>query len=741
MQLHRLKRLVEETLDIDVTATWADFAGSREDPDPDAFLAYLRERDLIDANAFVELHGFDEIALDDPEEPDPRPGQGARRARYDLLGPVGKGAMGIVHVARDLDLRRKVAFKSMLRHDPLLHRRFLDEVRITAQLDHPNIVPVYSIEHDAEGRPAYAMKLVRGRTLERILADAHTTGKAEMDLPARLEVFLKVCEAVSYAHAKGIIHRDLKPANVMIGRFGEVYVMDWGIAKLVGQPERPGAEIVQEDAPDRTRYGALVGTPAYMSPEQANGDGEHLGPLSDQFALGLVLHEIVYLHGARRADDVVGLLLKASSGEVDSPKRWAPAELAAIVRKATAPRPDDRYASVQALEADVRRYLRGDVTEALPDPLLGRMRRWTVKNQRATALAVLAIVLASLTAVVWSGWRRQVDLANQTLESQVRERRVAELLGQVSGRAQRIDNDLLWYEGMLQAIGDSALYALSRGTPTEGPWYHTSAYRDPATAPPGLVESPSYGKLIHTDFPVYTAAPGVPEAVWRADLGLVDGLRDTIRRVFLVDPRSATPPADRAAQHQRIVDGSRSLRWAYVALERSGLMYMFPGAKGWDDKYDPRTRPWYRDAVGRHGRVWSTPYVDLMGQGRLVSCLLPLHDPDGEFLGLAGIDLQFNELLDEQLVMPELEGYRSAYLLTDEGRVMLKTTAADDRIVIPPTEVLDPGIDFGSFANPAVVRGAGEHQAGHVLVGDDLIVWAPLQHLRWTYVVTATAPQ
>jgi serine/threonine-protein kinase len=727
---------VQQTIDLDAAATWGAFVADGGDEDPDEFLAWLHARELIDANVFVELHSHDEIALDDADIT-------SSGRRYDMLGVVGQGAMGTVHVARDLDLRRKVAFKTMLRHDPLLHRRFLDEVRITAQLDHPNIVPVYSLSRDEEGRPAYAMKLVRGQTLERLLAEARGgESRDDLRLPARLELFLKVCDAVAYAHSKGILHRDLKPANVMVGRFGEVYVMDWGIAKLIGQPERPRPVASSPEEPaDRTRVGALVGTPAYMAPEQANGEPEALGPFSDQFSLGLVLHEIVHLKPARWSDDVVGLLLKAANGTVDPPDRPGPPELAAIVRRATAREPSDRYPSVQALEADVRRYLRGEETTALPDSLPGRIRRWTLRNQRAAGAMVLAIVVASALAVGWSAWRRASDLAAQRLESQVRERRVAQLLGQVSGRAQRIDGDLLWYEGMLQAIGDSASYALSRGTPTEGPFWSTAAYRDVATSPPGMSASAAYGKPIHTDFPVYTVAPGVPEPVWRRDLGLIDGLRDTIRHVFLVAPGEATPETDRERQRQRIADGSRSLRWAYVALEKSGLMYMFPGAKGWDDKYDPRTRPWYRDGVGKHGRVWSTPYVDLMGQGRLISCILPLYGPSDEFLGVAGVDLQFNELLDELLEMPELEGYDAAYLLTDQGRVMLKTTAEDDPVVIPPTEALDPGIDFGTFGQEAVVRGAQAHTPGHVFAGDELLVWAPLQHLGWTYVVSAAAPE
>ncbi|MFO0618543.1 MAG: serine/threonine-protein kinase [Polyangiaceae bacterium] len=205
------------------------------------------------------------------------------QAQYAVLGELGKGAMGEVHVARDLVLRRKVALKSILpamQENPALFSRFLGEMQITAQLDHPFIVPVYGVENGPSGGLAYAMKLVQGKEFGVLLEETkellHQNKPLDEahSLEGRLEAFLKVCDAIAYAHERGVVHRDLKPANIMIGRFNEVYVMDWGIARLIkkgAEKLTQAVEMYDADGADarsttRTRVGSTIGTPIYMSP-------------------------------------------------------------------------------------------------------------------------------------------------------------------------------------------------------------------------------------------------------------------------------------------------------------------------------------------------------------------------------------------------------------------------------------------------------------------------------------------
>jgi serine/threonine-protein kinase len=227
--------------------------------------------------------------------------------------------MGTIRVARDEILHRTVAWKTILpelAEEPGIVRRFVAEAQITAQLEHPNIVPVYGLRITRGGSLSYAMKLIDGHTLAQQLREAESTPPTDpgAELARRLEVLLRVCDAVAFAHDRGVVHRDLKPANVMIGALGEVYVLDWGVARLLGAPD------------DALHAGQPIGTPRYMAPEQARG--EAAGPAADQFALGAMLREIA------------GVLPSEAS--------------ARVIARATAASVEERYPSVLAFAEDVR---------------------------------------------------------------------------------------------------------------------------------------------------------------------------------------------------------------------------------------------------------------------------------------------------------------------------------------------------------------------------------------------------
>jgi serine/threonine protein kinase len=241
----------------------------------------------------------------------PGPGEercaGGRQGRYDVLGEIARGGMGIVLKGRDPDLGRDVAVKVLLpghAGNPAMIRRFIEEAQVGGQLQHPGILPVYELGLDAELRPYFTMRLVKGRTLAVMLEERP---EPDVDHGRFLSLFEQVCQTVAYAHARGVIHRDLKPANIMIGAFGEVQVVDWGLAKVLRQGAQ--SEVVSGDeAPaeepwvttirttgqaEPSQAGAVIGTPSYMSPEQARGEIEGLDEQADVFALGAILCEIL----------------------------------------------------------------------------------------------------------------------------------------------------------------------------------------------------------------------------------------------------------------------------------------------------------------------------------------------------------------------------------------------------------------------------------------------------------------
>lgn len=276
-----------------------------------------------------------------------------------LLPEIGRGVAGRVHPALDRNLLRKVALKRLARElarEPFYRDGFIAEAQITGQLEHPNIVPVYSLGVSAEGVPYFTMKLVHGIGFDQWLR-ARPSGTRER-MVAGLEIFLKVCDAIAYAHDRGVIHRDLKPDNVMVGDFGQVYVMDWGLGRLSRADPRGGSHAQMEAR-------GPVGTPPYMSPEQARGDPEAMDARTDVFGLGAILYQIVsgqVPYG--RTNDPNEILGRARAGRtvsIDEAMRQRPLakRMRAIVTRAIAAEPDQRYQSVAELADDVRRFLRG----------------------------------------------------------------------------------------------------------------------------------------------------------------------------------------------------------------------------------------------------------------------------------------------------------------------------------------------------------------------------------------------
>ncbi len=302
--------------------------------------------------------------------------------RYDLLDELGRGGMGVVYRALDRELDREVAVKVPCDNAVVqLEPRLRAEARVLAALEHPGIVPIHDIGRLADGRAFYVMKLVRGRTLRDHLADLG-------DITDRLRIFERICDPVAFAHAHGCIHRDLKPENVMIGEFGEVMVMDWGVARRAASTPRPGSTTTV--APG-TQSGLVVGTHGFMAPEQAAA--QQIDHRADVYSLGALL---VLLLTGRSIDDADPAADIRRQSDV-------PRALRSICAKALQASPGARYQSVEALAADVARFRAGLAVEAHQETLAERLTRFG-RTYRAAILLVLAYIVMRVLVAALAGW-------------------------------------------------------------------------------------------------------------------------------------------------------------------------------------------------------------------------------------------------------------------------------------------------------------------------------------------------
>jgi serine/threonine-protein kinase len=862
MDLAELERRLRQHASIDVQAEYDNFQRLSGDLGPqrldglestERFLVYLRDRGLVSGALLRELHGnerarvgavhgldgvgtlgFDRIddtereppgadapaqrgsrdvsgAEADATEVAPEPSGPAQATTYDMLGLVARGAMGDVFVARDRVLLRKVALKRLspaLARRPNTTARFFNEVQVTAQLDHPSVVPIHALEVGSDGLPGYTMKLIQGRTLTELLEEARQQAadgdrRAESRrLTGRLEAFLKVCDAMSYAHSKGVLHRDLKPDNIMIGHYSEVYVMDWGICCLLDengvalaaprQPnETPGsgaqrasrsswelerssamgrewdstigrewdsAAWQEGNAPPRplrmdtsssgryTQQGAIVGTPAYMSPEQTQANGPALDTRSDLYALGLILFELVSLRTALAGGGAEATLLRASQGDKHplvhhNPRFRVARELRAIIDKATARRREDRYASVEAFAADIRAFLRGDAVSARPDTPPQALLRWLGRHKLVTLLVMSTLLLASAGATI--GVLVQKESALRAARHH--EERVLSFLLAVSRHSHAIDSHFATFERGLARLAGRVHGALEQTGAAGQRIYVSDDFESLDRAPPDLALTVRYSSPVSLDHPVFKVAPGVPDELVADDLQRLSRLTPAIQEFMLETAGVDVGTLDRAGRRQRIEKGVPAMR-TFVTLE-NGVYLSYPGQGGHPPEFDGRLRPNYRLAAHRRGIAWGNPYLDRYGLGVILSAATSIYDGHGRFVGVTGLDMTFDWLIENLLALPDAPYMEGSYLVNREREVVIQ--AGPDSRATSPVQGGGTGrnlhgnrsIELTPLPFPEVRRALVERRAGHVAFfhrgRDKIAAFYPVDTVGWTYVVVA----
>lgn len=333
---------------------------------------------------------------------------------YKVIGVLGYGGMSVVLEGIDEEINRPVAIKVLLlRSDSLDERcsgtlRFIKEANIASRLEHPGIPSVYDIGVDPEGQPFFTMPLVKGRTLNEVITQAHSESQTPWKDSQLLQTIVTLCRIIDYAHTEGIIHRDLKPANIMVGQFGEIYVMDWGLAKdvnskLIDPPSTYSSIAKIEDSKESTELtleGEVLGTPAYLSPEQATGNLDHIDKRSDVYSIGAILYHLLtssppYLNEGESSTpkELINSVLKSAPQSILSINPKIPVELSLICNQAMSRSVDARYSSARELGEDLQAFLDNRVVQAYRTGTWAKLSKWMNRNKVVASFALIIVVL------------------------------------------------------------------------------------------------------------------------------------------------------------------------------------------------------------------------------------------------------------------------------------------------------------------------------------------------------------
>jgi eukaryotic-like serine/threonine-protein kinase len=598
---------------------------------------------------------------------------------YELKDKFSEGAQGIISTAFDKSLKRHIVVKSLKVSEADEHARkdeslFVSEARIMAQLDHPSIIPLYGLHSGNESKLHLAMKHIHGKTLKQYLEDIVTLYEREgiekfdekRSISTRIEYLVKVCEAIDYAHCKGVIHRDIKPENIMIGNYGEVYVMDWGLACLDDPEAFSGDEIAAHSKKE------LVGTPCYIAPELIRG--EECSPQSDVFSLGMILFEIVTLQRAVSGNTVSEVLKNIINWNYNSfkhrfLKNKLSDDLKAIVAKAICDSQSQRYKSAKDMAKDLKLYLMREETTARPDNIFRKYIRAMVNHKLITSVVVMSILMVLAASTIYSLYTQNVLI----IEQKVREDMLADFQGYASQRANRMERMFFYFKTQLSNAATQAGYFLSsKVVPETRDYLDMNAFLSPSTAPVDYVYSPAYGVKMSLDYAVLKK--GIDSKPEDKINKRIIALTKTYKHIMFSSDMDFADKS-KSVIKKIIINKGAPLIWIFMGL-KNGSMFSYPG-KPYAKGYDPRMRPWYKDALKQKQKIaWAEPYKCIVSSKIVISCTQRVYNEKNIFQGVVAMDISLN-YIQKHIFNKKAGSVLKEYLLNKKSKVILSSDFED----------------------------------------------------------------
>lgn len=580
----------------------------------------------------------------------------------DMMGKLGKlsdhytikenfaeGGFGSLSKGQDLVLERIVAVKTLHRQmldDPSMVEKFINEARLSANLDHPNVVPIYDFDTDAEGNLHILMKYIDGITLKSMIIHLqyeHRNGhvsqaEEEKALHQRLEHFLRLCEAIEYAHSKNIVHGDLKPENVMIGSYGEVYVMDWGTAALAGTVYESGVN----------------GTPSYLSPELCKK--KMVFKSSDIFALGLILFELVTLSQAMVGDTVQELVAKIKAGAYEpiihqNPSIRIDSRLVAILEKALQVDPEDRYPTVKALMSDVRNFILNEPLSVGTNDYMEKLMRWIYANRIVAFSFCLLLILSTTGYALYTAYQR----SENEHRSQIRTTQYLKLKHSTDAIVDQTHNLIAGIRGRLRSSGailiEDIHAAATRTQKTDQKdYYLMSDFKNAATAPPDMVFSTAYEKKISMSQPCVFQKPKSSNHSLDSYMDL-SALMPDVRKVFIGllltgGYRGIHEVMNSKEAIEHIISGKGSYLQRVFLLFPETIIF-FPGSS--EDFNLSAGNQWYSynaEYIIKTDENWLPSYPSPTGSGdRMAACKILIPGSERIPSALLGMEVNLTEMM------------------------------------------------------------------------------------------------